>query len=120
MLLNQRLLGASRPNEENGSKWSPFADSNGVSGHSFMGAIPFISAAKLVNKPSMKVLLYFGSTLCGISRINDNSHYFSQAFLGWYTAYSAVNSTENKPYKEIIIIPHLSEDRFGMGLRYEF
>ena len=40
MLLMQRVTGASRAGEsDSGSHWRPFHDSNGVSGHAFMGAV---------------------------------------------------------------------------------
>ena len=33
--------------------------------------------------------LYAISTLPGLSRLNDNMHYFSQVFIGWTLAYLA-------------------------------
>lgn len=87
--------GASRPYENNGSKWHPFKDNNGVSGHCFMGALPFLVAARHTNLQLIKIPLYLGSTLTGLSRINDNQHYFSQAFLGWWIAWLATNSIKS-------------------------
>lgn len=98
MLLAQRLTGASRPGEEDhGSQWRPFADENGVSGHSFMSALPFINAAKMTDNPWAKSALYAGSLIGPLSRVNDEAHYPSQAALGWWFAYmsaSAINQTE--------------------------
>jgi hypothetical protein len=37
--------------------------------------------------PYVEEIWYGLSTLTGLSRINDNAHYFSQAALGWYLAY---------------------------------
>ncbi|MDL1957162.1 MAG: hypothetical protein LWW95_08990 [Candidatus Desulfofervidus auxilii] len=48
MLFFQRALGASRP-EENDSHWRICEDNNGVSGHSFMGAIPLSGGIGLVH-----------------------------------------------------------------------
>jgi hypothetical protein len=92
-LLLQRVTGASRPSEGD-SKWRPFHDANGLSGHAFIGAVPFITAAKMNENPYMKGLLYGLSFLPGLSRINDNQHYFSQSALGWYLAYLSCNAVE--------------------------
>jgi hypothetical protein len=55
MLFLQRALGASRPDEDpTDSRWSFWADDNGVSGHAFMGAIPFLTAAKMADDPWTK------------------------------------------------------------------
>jgi hypothetical protein len=93
VLALQLAIGASRPNEDN-SYWRPFQDDNGVSGHSFMGAVPFVSAAKMTTRSELKGLFYAASTLCGLSRINDNAHYFSQVTLGWWMAYLACDSVD--------------------------
>jgi len=98
MLGLQYVTGGSRPGEHpDGSNWHPFSDSNGVSGHAFMGAIPFLSAAKMVDSPFWKTAFYAASTLPGLSRVNDDAHYFSQSLLGWWIAYlaaTAVDQTE--------------------------
>ncbi|WP_145305546.1 phosphatase PAP2 family protein [Gimesia fumaroli] len=95
MLAMQYVTGASRPGEtSSGSRWKPFQDNNGVSGHSFMGAIPFLAAAKMTKKPLLKLAFYAGSTLAPLSRVNDNHHYSSQAFLGWWMAWIATNAVD--------------------------
>lgn len=98
-LLLQRVTGASRPSEGD-SKWRPFNDANGLSGHAFIGAIPFITAAKMNENPYMKGLLYGLSVLPGLSRINDNEHYFSQTALGWYLALLSCNAVEKTDMKK--------------------
>lgn len=91
----QLLTGASRPGETTQkSHWKPFQDSNGVSGHSFMGAIPFMSAAQMTENKWLKAGLYTLSTLPAFSRVNDDDHYFSQAFLGWWLAYIATTAVD--------------------------
>ncbi|QDT91496.1 phosphatase PAP2 family protein [Gimesia algae] len=95
MLAMQYVTGASRPGEtSSGSRWKPFQDNNGVSGHSFMGAILFLAAAKMTKKPLLKLAFYAGSTLAPLSRVNDNHHYPSQAFLGWWMAWIATNAVD--------------------------
>jgi membrane-associated phospholipid phosphatase len=113
VLTLQILLGASRPEEGKGSYWHPFKDNNGVSGHSFMGAVTFLTTAKMTDKRLLKYSFYLGSTLTGLSRINDNKHYFSQSFLGWWIAYLSVNSTN---LEQLAIIPSAR----GIGLIFYF
>ncbi len=117
LLILQRGLGASRP-DENDSHWRPFNDSNGVSGHNFMGAVPFIVAAKMTDKPYLKYPLYMASTLCGLSRINDDKHYFSQIVLGWWLAYLAADSvfkTEKEKEQKLTIAPMFLPGKGGGG-----
>jgi hypothetical protein len=78
--------GADRPNEGD-SHWKSFQNFHGVSGHAYIGGIPFITAAKMSENPYQKAIFYGLSTFTGLSRINDDKHYFSQAALGWYLAY---------------------------------
>ena len=99
MLFSQHLLGGSRPNEApHGSMWRPFEDNNAVSGHAFMGAVPFITAAQMSESKLMKFGFYTLSTFPAWSRVNDDAHFASQVCLGWFMAYmacSSVNDTSN-------------------------
>jgi hypothetical protein len=98
VLALQWLTGGSRPGETAAnSHWKPLRDNNGVSGHAFLGAIPFVSAAKMTDNLWLKAGFYTVSVLPALSRVNDDKHYFSQVFLGWWLAYlaaSAVDRTE--------------------------
>ena len=96
LLVTQSLTGASRPTESSaGSDWVPLNDNNGVSGHAFIGAVPFITAANMSENPWTKAGLYAASTLPGWSRINDDAHYTSQVILGWSLAYLACSAVDN-------------------------
>ena len=96
MLFMQYLTGGSRPGEQPyNSAWHPFQDSNSVSGHSFLGAIPFLTAASMTERPVLKATLFVGSTATAWSRVNDNAHYLSQIILGWTMAYAAVRSVND-------------------------
>jgi hypothetical protein len=97
-LFLQYATGASRP-EEGSSGWKPFRGNNGLSGHAFTGAVPFITAAKRQESLAMKSLFYGLSVLPGFSRINDEKHYLSQVALGWYLAYLSADVIENKGKK---------------------
>jgi hypothetical protein len=116
----QWATGASRPSENTGSQWHFFNDNNGVSGHAFVGAIPFLAAADMVESPLLKGTLYVCSTFVGFSRMTDNAHYPSQVFLGWYLAWAssmAVSRTETHfAGMELRVVPLPAADLGGLGL----
>jgi len=124
LLVGQYATGASRPSDEKswGSHWKPFTDNHGISGHAFLGAVPFITAAQMTDHFLLKSVLYFGSTLTGWSRINDDAHYLSQAILGWYLAYlscRAVTRTENPNFgRGLTVFPLVTADTVGVGITY--
>jgi membrane-associated phospholipid phosphatase len=125
LLVFQSLLGSDRPSSGNarGSYWHPFYEDHAVSGHSFIGAIPFITAAQMVEKPWQKGVFYACSMLTAWSRVNDNQHYLSQAVLGWYLAYLSVRSvsqTEGTRLPKGLTIFPVTEDRcVGIGFLYK-
>lgn len=93
LLLFQKTLGASRPNDRPpSSNWHFWADDNGVSGHTFVGAVPFLVAAEMAEDRRAKATWLALSTLTGWSRINDNDHYLSQVIAGWWLAYASTRS----------------------------
>ncbi len=121
LILFQQFTGGSRPNEtDESSEWHPFRDNNGISGHSFMGSLPFITAAKMTENNGLKAILYAGSTIAPLSRVNDNAHYPSQVALGWWMAYlaaCAVDATDN-PSSRWNFYPYSKRD--SSGIRAEF
>jgi len=123
LLVGQLMVGASRPGENPwGSQWRPFNDNNGISGHAFVGAIPFITAAQMTDQFWLKSIFYFGSTLTAWSRVNDDAHFLSQAILGWYLAYlscRAVTRTENPNFgRGLTVFPLVTMDTVGVGVMY--
>jgi len=121
MLAMQQITGGSRPGETgSGSHWHPFQDANGVSGHSFMGAVPFLSAAKMTDNCFWKIGFYVASTLPGLSRINDDDHYTSQVLLGWWMAYLAASAVDQSEwhFKNLSVAPVISPGFVGVGLEY--
>jgi hypothetical protein len=120
LYVGQWVTGASRPVEPNGSKWHLFNDNNGVSGHAFVGAIPFLAAADMVESPLLKGTLYVCSTFVGFSRMTDDAHYPSQVFLGWYLAWAsarAVDATELQfAGMEVQVMPLPIGDLGGLGV----
>ncbi len=116
MWVMQHLTGASRPDNYSGSDWDPFNDENGVSGHAFVGAVPFLTVAMMNDNIFIKYLSYFASTLTAVSRINDNDHFLSQSVLGWYMAYESVNAVfkTDKETRKLAIIPLINRDMYGV------
>jgi hypothetical protein len=87
----QATLGAHRPTKGN-SQWHPFQDIHGMSGHAFIGAVPWMTAAGLTDNVFLRSAFVTASLLPGLSRINDDKHYFSQVVLGWSLAFLATES----------------------------
>lgn len=95
-LMLTHLLGAHRP-EEGNPDWRPLNDGNGVSGHAFYGAVPFITAARMADSKWLKAPLYLTSVLPGVARIDQEKHYLSQVFLGWSLAWLAADTVASAP-----------------------
>lgn len=85
------FLGSSRP-PIGKPQWHPFEYHRGVSGHAFYGAVPLLALAAIQENSYLKWSCYTLSILPGLARINNDKHYFTQAFLGWWLAYSALNA----------------------------
>jgi hypothetical protein len=111
-------LGSDRPGTDN-SHWQPFRYSHGVSGHAFVGAVPFLTAAEMTDSYALKALLIAASVGPAWSRIHTDDHYFSQAFLGWSIAclsVHAVNQTESR----FRVVPVELPNGVGMGLEVHY
>ena len=121
--LLQLFIGASRPGESSaGSRWKPYQDDNGVSGHAFVGAIPFLVAAKQADNWFLKSAFHFGSSLTAYSRVYDDKHYMSQAIMGWWVACLAVESTEltERSCGQYRMIPAAVNGLPGMAIEFRF
>ena len=116
LLVTQVFTGASRPSEGRGSAWRPFDNTHGVSGHAFVGAVPFLTIARMNDdNPWVKYLFYGASTLTAISRVNDNAHYLSQAALGWYLAWQATDTVADRDkHNRLAFTPMPVQDGYGM------
>lgn len=91
MVIFQRLIGSARPATEN-SRWQPFENATGLSGHAFVGAVPFLAAGSMTENPWIKGLFITASTATALSRINDDMHFLSQSALGWFLAWQSVRA----------------------------
>ena len=118
LLLMQELTGGARPSDVGRpSEWRPFQDDHGLSGHAFIGAVPFITAADMSDNVWAKYDLYFCSTLTGVCRINNDRHYLSQVCLGWWMGYlscQAVTASE-RTNTHILVTPLASPEMTGLG-----
>lgn len=121
LLIMQRATGGSRPGETTAeSDWVPMADSNGASGHAFMGAVPFLSAAQMTDNKWAAASLYACAGCAGVSRINDDVHYASQVLLGWWLAYTACSSVdETEDDSELRMVPVPTGSGLGLGVQWQ-
>lgn len=117
----QVTLGTDRP-ESGHSRWIPFRSRHAVSGHTFVGAVPFLTAASMVDNPALKAAFYAGSVATGWSRIHEDRHYLSQVILGWCIAYlsvESVNWTECERSR-IRVVPVEFPRGMGMGVQIDY
>ena len=119
LLVMQSLLGSGRPsNDADNSYWHPFKAGNGASGHAFVGAVPFITAAQMSDNLAEKTFFYACSFATSWSRIETDSHYLSQVWVGWWLAYlacDAVNDTQAAS-RSVNVVPIVDSDMTGIGL----
>jgi hypothetical protein len=118
LLVTQWATGGSRPAEDD-SHWRPFQDDNGVSGHAFIGAVPFLTVGRMFeDNPLARYSLYVVSALPAWSRVNDNAHYASQAFLGWFLAWEATGAIADRDsrVRRVSLAPMMIGDGCGLGL----
>lgn len=121
VILMQKVVGGSRP-EEGTSHWRFWDDSNGVSGHSFMGALPFLTAARLSENRLARYGWYAASTIVPLSRVSDGDHYASQAFLGWSMALAATIAIDqtDSGVDNWHVLPLFSPGQVGLGIEHRW
>jgi len=102
---SQAVLGGDRPYRGD-SSWTPFEFHrvHAVSGHAFVGAVPFLTAAQMTNNPYAKATFYALSPLTAISRINDQKHYLSQDLMGWTYAAKVTDVPSGKLQHEDTVV----------------
>lgn len=124
LLATQITLGGNRP-REGSSYWKPFSgEDHTASGHAFIGAIPFITAAHMSDGYLAKGIFYTLSIIPAWSRINDDAHFLSQSVLGWYIAYlsvRAISETEGmKPLPKGLTIFPVAESNGAVGIGFSY
>jgi hypothetical protein len=122
LLALQYGLGAHRPSAGLDSHWHPFQDSHGASGDAWVGAITFMTAAKMTDSRLAKVALYSLALFPAWGRIDVDQHYLSQVVLGvWLGALSveAVDVTERST--QMFVVPSVMPGgAVGMNLGWRW
>ncbi|HEY2881444.1 MAG TPA: phosphatase PAP2 family protein [Pirellulales bacterium] len=119
----QYVTGASRPGQTSaGSHWTPFKSTHGVSGHAFVGSVPFFTAAEMTDFIPLKIGFYAMGSAAGISRIYTDSHYLSQVGLGWWLAYFSTVAVSDTVFAEHAwqLVPLPSNDATGVAIMYQY
>lgn len=112
-------LGSERPAGD--SHWQPFQASGGASSYAFVGAVPFLTAAEMVDNQVLKMLLYAGSFWTTWACIHTDDHYTSQALVGWSIAClatSTVSRTDNERRMQFVPIAVPYGTGAGVVFRY--
>jgi hypothetical protein len=120
---SQVILGGGRPDANKSSHWRFMGIGPAASGHSFYGAIPWLTAAHMVHNTALKISLYTLSTFTAFSRVNDNRHYLSQTILGWTIAYlatSAVSASKTKMGENLQISPIVTSHMVGADVELSY
>ena len=113
-------LGGARP-YTGGSQWDPLKATNSASGHAFVGAVPFLTAAEMTDNWALKAVFVGGSFLTGWSRIHTDDHYISQVFLGWSMAYLATTTVSHtNRERRVRIVPMETATGMGLGMQVRY
>ncbi|MBL8752876.1 MAG: phosphatase PAP2 family protein [Planctomycetes bacterium] len=127
MLALQRLIGAGRPDDPTNtrkSEWEPFDYSNGVSGHAFIGSVPFLTVARMQDDVAIDCACYAGSLLVAGARLQGSRHYFSQVVLGWWIGFLATGAVDDaglgNPDNALSILPYATDDEVGILVSHRF
>lgn len=115
------LLGSHRP-DVGTSDWQPWNDNDGVSGHAFYGAVPFLTAARMTESPGWRYSLYAVSMLPAWARVNKDKHYTSQVVMGWSIAWLTTRTIAQTPDEDgdITLLPLLTPDGGYVVLTWRF
>jgi hypothetical protein len=113
------ILGSSRPDRGH-HEWQPFRDIHGISGHTFIGAVPFLTGASMTDNPWLKYPLILGSFYTGWARFHEDRHYFSQIALGWWMAYLAVRSVNETQEGRVHVVPGVTPEGPGMAIEVRY
>lgn len=114
------LLGSGRP-DRNDSRWHPFRSFHGVSGHTFIGAVPFLTAAAMTDNLLLQAPLVAGSFVTGWARIHDDRHYLSQVALGWWIAFLSVRSvSQTQEQRSHFTVAPCTPEGPGFSLQFNY
>lgn len=89
---------------------------------SYLGAVPFLTAASMSENRALKALFVAGSFVPTWADFHDDRHYLSQALLGWSIAFLAthsVNQTEGT-FRRVQFAPMALPQGPGMGVEIQY
>jgi hypothetical protein len=114
-------LGGDRP-PDGSSYWQPIRTHEAVSGHAYVGAVPFLTAAYMTDSYALKALFVAGSLYTPVARINDDRNYFSQAALGYVIAVVATHSVfqTDMEHSRIHLAPLPMQDAVGLSVMMKY
>ncbi len=113
----QQLTGGGRPGELEGSSWQPFEGNHGISGHAFMGAVPFLTAARQADGRWLKAGAIALSLLPAWARLEEAEHFPSQVALGWLLAWEATGAVAGVPERAVAVLPLAAPGGGGVAVR---
>lgn len=93
-----------------------------VSLRSYLGAVPFLTAASMSENRALKALFFAGSFVPTWADVHDDRHYLSQALIGWSIAFLAthsVNQTESE-FRHVQVGPLALPQGPGMGVEFRY
>ncbi len=124
LLFLQHAIGAGRPDDpanNDSSEWVFFQHANGVSGHAFIGAVSWLTAARMVENDYASLALGVGSLLVPAARLQGNRHYFSQVALGWFLAYLSTGAiADADAARATTVLPMVEEGTVGLLVEHRF
>lgn len=114
-------LGSTRP-RIGSSHWEPFQANKAVSGHAFIGSLPFFAAASMTDDRPLQALFLAGSFITPWARIQQDGHYLSQCMLGWSLGFIAMQSVlqTDTGSRRILFAPMDVPERTGMGIMFRY
>ena len=120
----QQLVGSGRPDEPEGSRWQAFGETHGVSGHAFLAAVPLLTLARSSDNRAVQGTAFVASLATAWARVHQGEHYPSQAFLGWYLAWTATGavarSDAGRPQPRWAVVPTAAPDGGGLLVHASF
>jgi hypothetical protein len=114
----QQLTGGGRPGEPEGSAWEPFEGNHGISGHAFLGAVPFLTAARGTDRRWLQAGAVVLSLLPAWSRLEEAEHFPSQVALGWFLAWEATGAVAGSERRRVDVLPLAAAGGGGLAVRF--
>jgi hypothetical protein len=119
VVIFQIALGSGQPGDAQGSAWHPKQGHQAVATEAYVGSVPLLTAAAVCKNPC-RWLFFGGSFAATWACVHNDSHYLSQALLGWSigaVATCSVNQTENQ---RLQVTPVAIPQGMGAGVTFRY